>query len=1117
MAMGLSVLWMLASVADAACLSGAIPWAQRSAVLVPGSAPRPVGLWTPQRPAGEVTSAMLQILIEERLGYLVTQTLNGSETSDAFYALCRCEPTAATAGALCGEGLHDVTLDAWTPPGYWERLIQTLDGRISPPRNLGNMGYFGTRSIYLPREVQEAAYEAEGLALQFYLSYNTTWHDATKYFAQVNGSDSSVTERLKFCNETRLMSSSLMTGYLRVTGDLDGLDNSTGELHGRCFEEFFWLAPKCRGLGRCVMFFTGGDGWNLEDSMQKATAWQLPLRMAVAKSQEDLVALPREVSPSLFYWWVPDSTFLALKPMELIGPRHDPMAHAAGDYQTAAPEVSVDKYVSQDLALMAPQVLQLLEAFQLPLSAVNGLLEDQVTSGDSYQTVACRWLQGNQELWQTWLPAPASCSEHFGLFDQTTGAFVGAEALPFASGDLDCQPCEGGYFSARTDGGQSTYLCLPCGLGTFQAQNASLSCNPCPEGRYQDKNGSTTCKRCGIGSYQDLQGQSACKICPHGTTSLGYISVELSDCGCNESTINVAEGRINCQSCSNGLHCPFASTLEGLKTGQSRLGQRFVPEVQRGYYSSCEDPLDVFRCRKQWHCPGTVPGQCAGGRIGSSCAQCPEGKTWLQGQCRDCSAGFLVIWAIGIVLVFVLVTGSYYFVSNEVSPKASTSEAISMIQLNMIGVFQIVAIIGLVDVEWPEEVEILFSNAQLFILDLDYWGLRCVVGNRTISTIGSLTLLAHTTLSCVANAPFTCFLHPNNKRSVQAFPEILCDDAEADIMRTIGLALQTLYVVGFQVICTYAAYNMPFWVANKRRQMVRSFRFMIFRCRVDCWWFEAFLMLRGPLMSLTMVLMVDSTALQIFSVTMILALFLMVLVFVWPWKVPLLNLFDALMTLALMLLVMVAPAAHRSDGKQVSAVVMGIFGTMVLSLALLVLFVILHRRVLLEDNVFFNLGTLHSARTVREKLQFFSTAMLHLESEAIETALQQISVHDLRTITVSLDLLATELIPEVQENPATGDFGRSRSRNSVTAVMLRASQQSTGEFDIFERCITPGSDLIVATPLDQEPQELEEPPQLEEIQLHCGAPEEEQMAQMEEMQPPLDEPPEDQRVISLEC
>ena len=26
MAMGLSVLWMLASVADAACLSGAIPW-----------------------------------------------------------------------------------------------------------------------------------------------------------------------------------------------------------------------------------------------------------------------------------------------------------------------------------------------------------------------------------------------------------------------------------------------------------------------------------------------------------------------------------------------------------------------------------------------------------------------------------------------------------------------------------------------------------------------------------------------------------------------------------------------------------------------------------------------------------------------------------------------------------------------------------------------------------------------------------------------------------------------------------------------------------------------------------------------------------------------------------
>ena len=32
-------------------------------------------------------------------------------------------------------------------------------------------------------------------------------------------------------------------------------------------------------------------------------------------------------------------------------------------------------------------------------------------------------------------------------------------------------------------------------------------------------------------------------------------------------------------------------------------------------------------------------------------------------------------------MVFVLVTGSYYFVSNEVSPKASTSEAISILEM----------------------------------------------------------------------------------------------------------------------------------------------------------------------------------------------------------------------------------------------------------------------------------------------------------------------------------------------------------------------------------------------------------------------------------------------------
>ena len=55
-----------------------------------------------------------------------------------------------------------------------------------------------------------------------------------------------------------------------------------------------------------------------------------------------------------------------LKPVQITFPRYDPDGIAKGDLSSAATAVSIDKYVSQDLSLLAPDVVELLDRF-LPI------------------------------------------------------------------------------------------------------------------------------------------------------------------------------------------------------------------------------------------------------------------------------------------------------------------------------------------------------------------------------------------------------------------------------------------------------------------------------------------------------------------------------------------------------------------------------------------------------------------------------------------------------------------------------------------------------------------------------------------------------------------------------
>ena len=198
---------------------------------------------------------------------------------------------------------------------------------------------------------------------------------------------------------------------------------------GVCPDEYTWRSPACRSnSSRCIVYFTGGNGWGVDIIMQQAIAWNMPTAIAVAKDWSSFSALPLAVK-STFYWWVPDPTFLDLAPIEIIFPAYDRNAYAAGDFRTNPSDLEIAKGTSKDLFTLAPRVENFLVNMEIDMTTLNNILLEQKTTGDSWENVTCKWLQNNEATWSSWLPDDTTCFAGFGLVDIESGEFVMDRAI----------------------------------------------------------------------------------------------------------------------------------------------------------------------------------------------------------------------------------------------------------------------------------------------------------------------------------------------------------------------------------------------------------------------------------------------------------------------------------------------------------------------------------------------------------------------------------------------------------------------------------------------------------------------------------------------------------------
>ena len=236
------------------CLTDGIPEDLRNFIQNDAGEKIPVGLALADWQSGIVIGKVVEILINEVLGLHAKVHPELYKTSfSAIYAVGGCldfnHVVVEEKKCNINETQVHVVLDVWIGKVMSDlRAFETSFPSLAP-EDMGSMGYSGFESMYLSRAVFERAYDAEGLALNYHLSYNTSHHNPKRYFQSI--SDFNVSTMVPCSNGTSFMNQHHMGDYVRWTGDLAGVElQPDGSYIGKCapFGQpgYWWPAPACR-------------------------------------------------------------------------------------------------------------------------------------------------------------------------------------------------------------------------------------------------------------------------------------------------------------------------------------------------------------------------------------------------------------------------------------------------------------------------------------------------------------------------------------------------------------------------------------------------------------------------------------------------------------------------------------------------------------------------------------------------------------------------------------------------------------------------------------------------------------------------------------------------------
>ena len=548
-------------------------------------------------------------------------------------------------------------------------------------------------------------------------------------------------------------------------------------------------------------------------------------------------------------------------------------------------------------------------------------------------------------------------------------------------------------------------------------------------------------------------------------------------------------GAYDCVKCSEGMKCPPLSQLVDLEQFEQMSlvdDANSLPQILKGFYTAPSGPTEVFRCRSAAECPGGAPGSCSGGLVDTPCSSCPEGRTWTGTSCDACE-GRSAIWVLAVIGIFVCLTLLYYLTTSKVTAKATvlfaTTASFGMLVMSM----QNLGLIGMMTVEWPSTLDGILSICKFLLLDIDSYGFSCIAGqsepirylmsalifpvgvawlstcfavskllperyhwngSKVTSCIGAFLQVGFSTMSATSLAPMMCYKHPNGLRSILKYPGVLCGSADHDMMLVMGWILLTVFVLGFVSLCAFAVSMVPKWSANRDDHLVAAVRFLVFRFRLDSWWFGVPLLVRGPLINLPVVLATDFPPIQIVCIGMILTTMMVLQMLSWPWKVPMLNLTDCIVSFCIVLLVttsalylnVIDETMYQFASYITTATLSGIL-VAILIMFLMTIFALFNRAAMgsKKELKIFSLGSVPESEDLTRRVQALVDELQIIELDYLTTQLEGMSVFDVNKITTCITLLATEVAPPAEDG-RTYKFNKRIASSSFDPALKRKAQ-----------------------------------------------------------------------------
>ncbi|CAK0794674.1 unnamed protein product [Prorocentrum cordatum] len=183
------------------------------------------------------------------------------------------------------------------------------------------------------------------------------------------------------------------------------------------------------------------------------------------------------------------------------------------------------------------------------------------------------------------------------------------------------------------------------------------------------------------------------------------------------------------------------------------------------------------------------------------------------------------------------------------------------------------------------------------------------------ASLGTITQIFYISIITTVVGPFQCLKHPNERWTMRAYQSVICwESNEHSAMLAIGL-VALLFPLAFLAKCCQVVWGFPAKLKLGKTRVLKSFTFLFFRYKTECYWYSVVHMLRSLAIGLTPA--IPDLSAQVLIMQSVLLLQLICTVYWSPWRVPQATRFDILSTTTM--LVVVGCAAFYVDAPPDSA------------------------------------------------------------------------------------------------------------------------------------------------------------------------------------------------------